>query len=68
MRRESPELFDRACQLEALLNTRRAELGRHPVWLTRFNAPLAEVIRVDTPLPLNFDDIDAACDSGHCFT
>lgn len=68
MRRENPDLFDRACRLETLLNNRRTELGKDPVWLTRFNAPLAEVIRNDTPLPMDFDDTDAACDSGHCFT
>ena len=27
-----------------LLNTRRAVLGKDPVWLTRFNRPLAEAI------------------------
>lgn len=41
---DEPDLFARSCQLEDLLNTRRATLGKDPVYLTRFGAPLAEVI------------------------
>jgi hypothetical protein len=44
MRRDQPDLFARTCALEELLNTRRRELGKDPVWLTRFNAPLAEAV------------------------
>lgn len=66
MRRTDPDLFDRACALEALLNARRAELGKDPVWLTRYAAPLAEVVPTDDTLPLDFGD--GTCDSGWCFT
>ncbi|GIH93908.1 phosphoadenosine phosphosulfate reductase [Planobispora siamensis] len=66
MRRTEPELFARACALEAHLNTRRTELGKDPVWLTRRGAPLAKVVPVGDVLPLDFGD--GACDSGWCFT
>jgi hypothetical protein len=70
MRRDEPDLFAQACHLETTLNTRRADLGKDPVWLTRYNAPLAQVVPTDQPL-FNLDDIDPAdgtCDSGWCFT
>jgi hypothetical protein len=68
-RRDRPDIFARACELEALLNRRRTMLGRHPVWLTRFNKPLAEAI-VEAPDTLpGIDDLDqASCDNGMCFT
>jgi len=70
MRRARPELFARAC-LEALLNDRRAALGKDPVWLTRFNRPLAEAVgRAQDMLPglaLDGSD-DSGCDNGGCFT
>jgi 3'-phosphoadenosine 5'-phosphosulfate sulfotransferase (PAPS reductase)/FAD synthetase len=69
-RRDQPELFDRACGLEDLLNTRRAALGRDPVWLTRFNRPLAEAVPVaQDALPgLDMPTDDITCDNGACFT
>lgn len=67
MRRDEPELFEKACQLEELLNRRRDELGKDHVWLTRFNRPLRKAIPdgVDT---LPFDEWDSGCDSGWCMT
>jgi hypothetical protein len=75
MRRDRPELFARACALEALLNERRAALGKDPVWLTRFNRPLAEAVGqaqdvlpgLDVGVAVDGDD-DAGCDNGACFT
>jgi hypothetical protein len=71
MRRDEPELFDRACQLETLLIERRAALGKDPVYLTRYGRPLARAIP-GGQLTL-FDAFDphgedALCDSGRCFT
>lgn len=66
MRRTDPDLFAMACHLEATINDRRQLLGKDPVYLTRFNAPLANVIPDDNPLP--FEEGDGTCDSGHCFT
>jgi hypothetical protein len=71
MRRDRPELFAKACALETLLNARRTVLGKDPVWLTRFNKPLAEAIHAaQDMLPGLIDDIDdgAGCDNGACFT
>ncbi|MCB5170434.1 phosphoadenosine phosphosulfate reductase [Streptomyces bambusae] len=68
MRRQQPDLFERACQLEELLNARRDALGKDHVYLTPHARPLREAIRdgVDT-LP-GMDDTDIGCDSGWCMT
>lgn len=58
-------LFARSCELEDLLNRRMAALGRDPVYLTRFGAPLAQVI--GTAQERLFDH-DPGCDSGWCMT
>jgi len=64
MRRTEPDLFARACHLEDLLNHRRADLGRDPVWLTRFNQPLADAVpAAEDPLP---GLEEAGCDGGWC--
>ncbi|WKK27026.1 phosphoadenosine phosphosulfate reductase [Streptomyces olivoreticuli] len=67
MRRDEPELFEKACQLEELLNRRRDMLGKDHVYLTRFARPLRKAIPdgVDT---LPFDEYDSGCDSGWCMT
>jgi hypothetical protein len=72
MRRDRPDLFARACAFEDRLNARRAELGREPVWLTRFNRPLAEAAApaqdVLPGLALDPGDDEMTCDNGACFT
>jgi len=70
MRRDRPELFARSCGLEDTLNARRTELGKDPVWLTRFNRPLALLPKAQDHIP-GLDDADlddAECDNGVCFT
>ncbi|WP_428963925.1 phosphoadenosine phosphosulfate reductase [Micromonospora fluostatini] len=67
-RRDRPELFQRACDLEALLNQRRTTLGKDPVWLTRFNRPLADAVGIAQDMLPGFDTDDALCDNGACFT
>lgn len=67
MRRNEPELFDKAADVEALLNERSRALGRPPVWLTRFNMPLRDAIHQDLPL-FDVSTDDSGCDSGWCFT
>lgn len=67
MRRDEPELFWRAADLEAQLIARRERLGKDPVYLTRFNKPLADAIgeaQEMLPLGVEWDQ----CDSGHCMT
>jgi hypothetical protein len=71
MRRDRPDLFARACELEDLLNVRRQALGKDPVWLTRFNRPLAEAVtQAQDMLPgFTTDGTDeGTCDNGTCFT
>ncbi|MEU4590017.1 phosphoadenosine phosphosulfate reductase [Micromonospora aurantiaca (nom. illeg.)] len=71
MRRDRPEVFERACQLEALLNRRRDLLGRDHVYLTRFAKPLAKAIPVAQDMLPGFEPHhldDATCDNGACFT
>jgi len=67
MRQERPELFQRACDLEAMLSERRDSLGKDHVFLTRFGKPLGEAIP-DGVDPLFASDDAGACDSGWCFT
>ncbi|NGO68014.1 phosphoadenosine phosphosulfate reductase [Streptomyces sp. SB3404] len=67
-RRDEPELFERSCQLEDLLNERRDELGKDHVYLTRFGRPLREAISEGVDLLPMFDEADGLCDSGWCMT
>ncbi|MGW1440312.1 phosphoadenosine phosphosulfate reductase [Streptomyces griseus] len=68
MRRTEPELFEKSCQLEELLNERRDVLGKDHVYLTRFGRPLREAIPDGVDLLPMFDEGDGACDSGWCMT
>ncbi|XRQ07580.1 phosphoadenosine phosphosulfate reductase, partial [Actinomadura welshii] len=61
-----PALFTKACDLETTINQRRHALGKDPIYLTRYNAPLADVTPETDTLP--FDDGDGTCDTGWCFT
>lgn len=65
MRLEQPDLFEKAADLETLLNERRQMLGKDPVWLTRFRKPLREAIGKQGMLDLEIED---ACESGYCLT
>lgn len=67
-KRQTPELFEKSCQLEETLNERRALLGKDPVYLTRFNRPLRQVVPDGVDQLSMFDEADGACDSGYCFT
>lgn len=65
IKRETPELFDRACAMERQINARRARIGKDEVWMTRFARPLDEV--VSDQLVLDVGDLDN-CESGFCMT
>jgi hypothetical protein len=70
MQRQEPELFARACDLEAQLIARRRELGRDPVYLSRFGRPLGEVFAARQGVLFDPDptvELDA-CESGYCMT
>lgn len=68
LHRDEPELFDRSCDLEDLLNTRRAERDKDPVYMTRWGIPLRDVVNVGQELLPLADADDADCESGRCFT
>lgn len=66
LKRETPELFDRAVALEQTLSDRSAlDLGRGRVFLTRKMRPLDQVVGDQLDM---FDDADDACESGFCMT
>lgn len=68
MRRDEPELFERAAALEDLLNERRDTLGKDHVYLTRFGRPLRDAIG-EAQATLFDDSPDiGTCDEGVCFT
>lgn len=73
LRRDRPDLFDKAVALEDTINATRDRIGKDHVRLTQTGRPLAEA--VDLPQPTLFDaqladdmDDDGSCDSGFCFT
>jgi hypothetical protein len=70
MQREEPELFARACNLEAQLIARRRELGRDPAYLTRFGRPLGEAFAARQGVLFTPDDGPdlEVCESGYCMT
>jgi hypothetical protein len=68
MRRDEPVLFHKAADLETLLNSRRIEANRDPVYLTRFGKPLADAIHEANPA-LDFGTGPGeTCDEGYCWT
>lgn len=62
-KRTRPDLFERACQLEAQI----AAKARGPRYLTRFGRPLAEVVQ-DEQLVLDLDSEMDSCTGGMCAT
>lgn len=68
MRRDEPELFQKSVDLERKINEKRQVLGRDPVWLSDFQAPLDQAVPVaQDSLPFE-SDIDGECGSGYCWT
>jgi hypothetical protein len=68
LKRERPDLFDKAVSLERMLNDRRLELGKDQVWFTDFLRPLDQVIHDQMTLDDEWGGDGATCDTGHCFT
>lgn len=64
--RETPDLFEKAADLETHLRERSIRDGNGPVYLTRFGIPLREAIDTEQEL-LPIADLDN-CDSGWCMT
>jgi len=68
MRRDEPELFWKAAELEATLNQRREKIGKDNVYLTRFARPLPLAVQeAQDMLPFGAPDTDT-CDEGYCWT
>lgn len=65
MRRDEPELFARAQQLEDTLNARRDDLGKDRVFLTRYGRRLSDAIAEAQP---TLFDGPEGCDEGYCWT
>jgi hypothetical protein len=70
LRRDRPDLFARAAQLEDTINATRDRLGKDHVRLTQTGLPLTEAVDdPDAQLLLDLDDGEGgSCDSGFCFT
>jgi hypothetical protein len=69
-RRNEPELFEKACQLEEFMSDRQRALGRGPVFFTNARIPLRRAVPdgVDLLPMFDGDQSDGACDSGWCMT
>ena len=63
MRRDKPEMFQRAIELEEHINDKRNALGRDRVYLHPSLVPLDQAVGIQYTL---FED--EPCDSGYCFT
>jgi hypothetical protein len=69
MRRDEPELFWKSVELEKTLIDRRTYLGKDPVFLTRFNRPLADAIGEAQDMLPGFSGPEIeTCDEGYCWT
>lgn len=66
MRRDEPHLFERAAQVEDMINEKRKQRGKDLVFLSTAGIPLREAMsEAQDMLPLTDWGM---CDSGHCMT
>ena len=72
MRRQSPELFERAADLEGVLNAKRETIGKDQVFMSGLGArrglPLGQVIPDQLGLFPEWIDEQDGCESGYCMT
>jgi hypothetical protein len=70
MRRDEPELFEKAQELEDVLIAKQVDRGKNPVYLTKFGVRLTDAIQTagDTLFNTVDPNDEHGCDSGHCFT
>jgi hypothetical protein len=66
MRRDQPEIFASAVQLESMLLTRQRLAGRDPLYLSSAALPL-DIAITEAQAPLFAEGIET-CDGGVCFT
>ena len=70
LRRDNPQLFERAAQLEDKLNERRDNRGMQRVFLTRKGQPIRQAISpAEDTLFNTLDGVfnDGGCDEGYCW-
>lgn len=68
MRRDRPQLFTLAEELEDTMNARRDVLGKDRVYLTRYGKPLGQAVaEAQTPLFTDGAFNEGACDEGMCW-
>lgn len=69
MRRDEPELFEKAQQLEDVMIQKQIDRGKNPVYLTKYGVRLSDAIHAAGETLFSIDPNDEhGCDSGHCFT
>lgn len=68
MRRDEPELFDKAQQLEDHINARNAARGLTPVYLSRYGKRLTDAIPEAQQSLFGLGIGEDGCDSGFCWT
>lgn len=69
LRRDEPELFDKAQMLEDHINDRQKQWDRNPLYLTRFGKRLSDAIpEAQSSLFSHEGPGEDGCDSGYCWT
>jgi hypothetical protein len=64
-KRNTPELFNRSCELETMINQRRAALGRDAAYLHPDLVPMSRAVG-DQMSMFDLLNDDLACGSGYC--
>jgi len=67
LRRDRPDLFEKAAQLEDVMNERRAKRSMPPVHLTRKKMPLRQAVSEQSDSLFTNDEMAGQCDGGVCF-
>lgn len=67
-KRENPDLFEKAVELELVLSERSVQLGKDPGFLTRHGRPLNVCIPDQLGLFPEWLDEQDGCESGYCMT
>ena len=68
LRRERPELFSQAVELENVLNRKRQEIGKDSVFISSRCRPLADAIPEQLGLFPDWLEEQDGCESGYCMT
>jgi len=70
LRRDRPDLFDKAQELEDVMIGKQQARGQNPVYLTKYGKRLSDAIYAagDTLFGDEDPNLEHGCDSGHCFT